>query len=429
MYPRIRENLPNLPEDPPPGPRRPPWYGVRRNVLYLGFTSLFTDISSEMVSSVLPLYLMFYLRLTPLEFGAVDGLYQGVASLVRVAGGLTADRWRRHKEVAAFGYALSAICKLGLLAAGSAWGALAAVILIDRTGKGVRTAPRDALISLSSPRAALATAFGVHRTLDTAGAMLGPLVAFALLTLMPGAFDVVFVVSFCAALVGLGLLVLFVENQRVVDATQVRRVSVHAMLGLLAAPRFRALVFVGAALSLATISDGFLYLRLQRGLAFNAGFFPLLAAATALVYLLLAVPAGHLADRLGRSRVYLGGYVLLLLAYGALWLPAAGGIALFGSLALLGAYYAATDGVLMALASAVLPTTLRTSGLALLTTATSLARLLASVLFGALWTAWGVETAVIIFMMALSGAILLSTVILIRTEHSAVLEAAATSRP
>jgi MFS family permease len=228
--------------------------------------------------------------------------------------------------------------------------------------------------------------------------------------------------------VGLGLLVLFVENQRVVDATRVRRVSVHAMLGLLAAPRFRALVFAGAALSLATISDGFLYLRLQRGLAFNVGFFPLLAAATALVYLLLAVPAGHLADRLGRSRVYLGGYVLLLLAYGALWLPAAGGIALFGSLALLGAYYAATDGVLMALASAVLPTTLRTSGLALLTTATSLARLLASVLFGALWTAWGVETAVIIFVMALLGAILLSAVILIRTEHSAVLEAAATSR-
>jgi MFS family permease len=222
------------------------------------------------------------------------------------------------------------------------------------------------------------------------------------------------------------VLVLFVENQRVVETTGVRQVSVHAMLGLLAAPRFRALVLVGAALSLTTISDGFLFLRLQRGLAFNVGFFPLLAAATALVYLLLAVPAGHLADRLGRSRVYLGGYILLLMAYGALWLPAVGGVALFGSLALLGAYYAATDGVLMALASAVLPTALRTSGLALLTTATSLARLLASVLFGALWTAWGVETAVFIFMMALLGAILLSAVILIRTEHSGVLEAAAT---
>ena len=116
----------------------------------------------------------------------IDGIYQGASALVRVAAGFAGDRWRRHKEVATLGYGLSAVCKLGFLAVGSATGGLAALIFADRTGKGIRTAPRDALISLSSPRAQLGTAFGVHRAMDTAGAMLGPLVAFGLLLLGPG---------------------------------------------------------------------------------------------------------------------------------------------------------------------------------------------------------------------------------------------------
>src|SRR5712692_3744431 len=203
VYSLIRDSLTGMPKSIPPAPRRSRRLGVSRNVLFLGLTSLVTDISSEMVSTVLPLYLVFYLRFTPLEFGIVDGLYQGGGAIARVAGGLLADRWRRHKEVAAAGYALSAACKLGLLAAGSGPGALGAIVLLDRMGKGLRTAPRDALISLSSKRGELATAFGVHRALDTGGALLGPLVAFGLLALVPGAFDAVFVASFCAAVVGL----------------------------------------------------------------------------------------------------------------------------------------------------------------------------------------------------------------------------------
>src|SRR5262249_12378917 len=137
-YPLLRETLPaaaDVAASSPTRPRRRDWAGVGRNVFYLGLTSLFTDVSSEMVSAVLPLDLVFYLRLNPLEFGVVDGLYQGVTALVRVAGGLVADRWRRFKDVAAVGYALSAACKVGLLLAGSAWTALAAVVLLDRTGK------------------------------------------------------------------------------------------------------------------------------------------------------------------------------------------------------------------------------------------------------------------------------------------------------
>jgi MFS family permease len=420
----VRESLATTPTDASP---TPPRRGVSRNVLLLGLTSLFTDISSEMVSAVLPVYVVFYLRLSPLEFGVVDGLYQGVAALVRVAGGLAADRWRRYKEVAAAGYALSAVCKLGLLAAGGAWTALAAVVVLDRTGKGVRTAPRDALISLSSARRGLATAFGVHRALDTAGALLGPLAAFGVLTLVPGAFDAVFVLSFCAAVLGLGVLLLFVENRAgapAPGAVSPRAVSLRAAVGLLGAPRYRALVVAGAALSLATIGDGFIYLGLQRRLSFAVGFFPLLYVGTALVYLLLAVPAGRLADRVGRERVFVVGYALLLGVYAVLLVPTPGPAELLAVFALFGAYYAATDGVLMALASAVVPAGLRTSGLALLTTATGLARLVASLTFGALWTWRGVETAVIGYGAALLAAILLTVIALARTAEDHEQEAA-----
>src|SRR5919198_5027165 len=176
--------------------------GVKRNVVNLGLTSLFTDISSEMVSTVLPLYLVFFLRLTPLQFGMLDGLYQGGAALIRLVGGVAADRSQRYREVAALGYGLSALSKIGLLLGASGGpGLLAATLFVDRTGKGIRTAPRDALISLSSEQHTLGTSFAVHRALDTAGAMIGPLLGFGVLALIPNGFDVVFLTSLCFALV------------------------------------------------------------------------------------------------------------------------------------------------------------------------------------------------------------------------------------
>ena len=117
---------------------------IRGNVIFLGLTSLLTDVSSEMVISVLPIYLITILRLSPAQFGLIDGLYQGVAALVQLASGILTDRWRKYKEVAGAGYALSAVCRIGLLTSGTASGK-AAVLVPDRLGKGVRTAPRDAL--------------------------------------------------------------------------------------------------------------------------------------------------------------------------------------------------------------------------------------------------------------------------------------------
>jgi MFS family permease len=402
------------------GRRRLSWPRVSRNVLLLGLTSMFTDVSSEMVATILPLYLVYSLGLSPLQFGVVDGLHNGASALVRLAAGVVGDRTRRHKEVAALGYGVSAACRLAFLAAGSAWSAITAIVFFDRTGKGIRTAPRDALISLSVDRRDLGAAFGVHRALDTAGAMLGPLIAFGLLALAPNSFDSIFVVSFCFALVGLSILVFFVRNaDGPAQEAETERFSLRAATGLLAIRPFQLLVLVGGGLALVTMSDGFLYLGLQRSLDFDLRLLPLLYVATALVYMLLAVPIGRLADRHGRGRVFVGGYGLLLVAYGIVLLPSLGTAGLVAFLIVFGTYYAATEGVLMALASAVVPAALRGSGLALVLTATSLARLVASIVFGAVWTFAGMETAVAAFAVALLLSLPLAAATLARTSEIA----------
>jgi MFS family permease len=416
VYPSVRDPRLRAGQSQRSGGQDRRWLGVSSNVVFLGLTSLFTDVSSEMVTAILPIYLTFELRFSPLQFGVFDGLYQGVTAVLRLAGGLVADRRQNHKGVAAAGYALSAACKLGLLAAAGAWLWSTAILFVDRLGKGIRTAPRDALISLSAPRAALAEAFGVHRALDTAGACLGPVVAFGLLYVAPGAFDSVFVVSFCAAAVGLGVLVVFVDNRgREAEATEARSIaSLRAAFRLLRARPFRTLALVGTGLALATISDSFVYLVFQRRADIDLMFFPLLYVGTALVYLLLSVPVGRVADRVGRGRVFVGGYVALLLLYGVLLLPTPGAAAVIGGIVLFGAYYAATDGVLMALASEAVPVHLRTSGLALLTTGVAIARLVSALLFGALWSWYGPEWTVAAFLLTMAAGIPIAAVCLHR---------------
>jgi MFS family permease len=374
---------------------------VSRNVVNLGLTSFFTDVSSEMVSTVLPLYLVFALRMTTLQLGVVDGVYQGATALMRLGAGVAADRGGRHKEVALAGYGLSALCKLGLLAAGGALGPLVAVILADRAGKGIRTAPRDALISLSAPGDRLGVAFGVHRALDTAGALVGPLLAFGLLTLLPGAFDAIFVVSFCFAAVGVAVLAILVRGRRS-GQPAAARLSLRPALALLGRPRFRVLVAAAAGLGLVTIADAFVYLALQRRVQFPPTFLPLLYVATSLVYLALAVPAGRLADRVGRGRVLVGGYTALAAVYVALLTSAEGPVLVAGSLLLFGAYYACTDGVMSALATADLPEETRGAGLGLLGTGAALAGLAGSVLFGSLWLAVGLRPALLAFLAGLT---------------------------
>lgn len=375
------------------------WRRVPANVLALGVVSLVTDISSEMVTAILPLYLVIGLGLNPLQFGLLDGLYAGATALLRLVGGHVADRWRRLKAVAGIGYGLSAVCKLGLLAAGSSVAAIGGVLAFDRAGKGIRTAPRDALISLSTKPEALGRAFGVHRALDTFGAFLGPIVAAGVLWASLGDFNAVFVGSFCIGGCGVLLLVLLVKDHpRPGPATAV---PLRGMLGLLSIKAFRRCCGWAAMLGLVTITDSFVYLALQRRWEVSTTLFPLLPIGTAGTFLLLAIPLGRLADRVGRWKLFLAGHVALVVALLLLCGPVKSPLFAVLALGLHGAFYAATDGVLPAAAGPMLPEHLRASGMALLQTGQALARMVSAVLVGLMWTLWDLRPALLTTTAAL----------------------------
>lgn len=388
-------------------PRTANWKGLSGNVFALGTVSLITDVSSEMVAAILPLYLVIGLQLSPAAYGLIDGVYTGATTLLRLAGGYLADRTNRRKAVAGFGYGISAVAKLGLLAAGNSLTALGFVITADRAGKGLRTAPRDALITLSTPNGDLGRAFGVHRAMDGIGAFAGPLVAMAVLAASAQSFDAVFVTSFCIAAFGVLVLVLYVKDRpEPLDRKE------PVKLALLKDPAVRKIVLAASLLGLVTIGDGFVYLLLQKreGLAF--GWFPLLAVGTSLVYLLLAAPLGALADRVGRLKVMLAGYGALTVVYLLLHGPLGGWPLLVLVVLLYGVFYAATDGVLMALAGPVLPERLRTTGIALIQSGQALAYLCSSVLFGLVWQFWSPEAATRIAAVAVVLALITTAALL-----------------
>ncbi|WP_030460799.1 MFS transporter [Kitasatospora sp. NRRL B-11411] len=395
----------------PDAPSRPRTGAGRRvpgTVLALGAVSLVTDVSSEMVTAVLPLYLVLGLGLSPLQFGFLDGLFNGATALVRLLGGRLADRGGgRHKAVAGAGYLLSALSRLGLLLAGGAATGIAAALAADRLGKGVRTAPRDALISLSTPPADLGRAFGVHRAMDTTGALLGPLAAFAVLWAAADAYDAVFAVSFATGLLGVLVLVLFVRDGAGAGtpAGPAARADRPTVRQLLREPALRRITGAAALLGAATVGDSFLYLLLQRVLGLPPEVFPLLPLGSAACYLLLAVPAGRLADRTGRRAPFLAGHLALLAGYLLLLVPA-GWATLALVLVLLGVFYAATDGVLMALAGPVLPAAGRAGALAVVQTGQALARLVGAAGFGAAWTWWGTRPALAAAALTLAAALL-----------------------
>ncbi|WP_328979210.1 MFS transporter [Streptomyces canus] len=378
---------------------------VPPTVLALGAVSLITDVSSEMVTAVLPLYVVTALGLSPLGFGLLDGINNGVGALVRLAGGHLADRGgRRHKVVAGLGYGLSAVCKPLLLLAHTL-PVISAVLAVDRTGKGLRTAPRDAMISLSTEPEHRGRAFGVHRAMDTTGALLGPLVAFAVLRATVDGYDAVFAVSGCVAALGVLVLLLFVPR-RVTLADAERRPerppALRDSLALLRRPDLRRLTVCATLLGLTTVSDSFLYLLLQREGNLSAHLFPLLPLGTAAVFLLLAVPLGALADRVDRRRLFLAGHGVLLLGYGVVLSPRHGVPAVIAVLVLHGTFYAATDGVLAAATAGAVPARHQGAGQALVGTAQALARFGCSLAFGAAWSLWGERTALAVTAAALA---------------------------
>ena len=382
-------------------------------VIALGIVSMFTDISTESVSAILPLYITGVLGLSTVAYGVIDGLYQGISAVVRIAGGYAADRGDQPKWVAFFGYGVSAVARVGLLFA-SGFAALSAVVALDRLGKGVRTAPRDALITASSEPENLARSFGVHRMLDTVGAAIGPLLAFAILFFIPDGYSTIFVVSLAFAILGVIILGIVVPNKRprAERATANSQPRARFRWRDLNDRRLRRLLLTAGLLGLVTVGDGFIYLVLQSKSGFATEYFPLLYVGTNVAFLALAIPLGRLADRFGRARMFVLGHVALLAAYVCAALPASGWPFTLGCLVLLGAFYAATDGILAALASQATPVETLASGIAAAQTAVAVSRLIASIGFGLLWYSLGRDGAMIVVAVALAVLIPVAVVIL-----------------
>jgi MFS family permease len=382
-------------------------------VVALGVVSMLTDISSESVAAVLPLYITGVIGLSTIAYGFMDGMYQGVSALVRIAAGWASDRGDQPKRIAFVGYAVSAAARIGLLFATS-FAAISTVLAIDRLGKGVRTAPRDALVAASSHPTNLGRSFGVHRMLDTIGAAVGPLLAFVILLVIPDGYTTVFVVSLAFALLGVAVLGLLVPNRH----PNAERAATGAprkpfRWRELNDPRLRTLLAASALLGLLTIGDGFIYLVLQSRGAFAAEWFPLLYVGTNLAFLALAVPCGRLADRWGRARMFVAGYLALLGAYVVAAIPVTGVAIVLLCLLLLGVFYAATDGILAALAAQFSPPSGTASGIAAAQTVVAGSRLLASTGFGFLWFFAGRDASVLIVAGALAVVLPVAAVLLL----------------
>ena len=403
-------------------PRAP--HGVRTvssTVVTLGVVSMLTDISSESVAAILPLYITGVLGLSTIAFGFLDGLYQGVSALVRIAGGYASDRYDTPKWVAFVGYALAAVARVGLLFA-SGFAAITAVITADRIGKGIRTAPRDALITAASEPENLGKSFGVHRTLDNIGAAIGPLIAFFILLLVPEGFHIVFIASLGFAVVGVLILGLVVPNVRTRAGRETAMTDRRGSATTRARKKFdwaavatgpmRRVLAAAGILGLLTIGDGFIYLVLQSRGDFAAQWFPLLYVGTNVAFLAFAIPLGRLSDRVGRARVFVFGHVSLLAAYLIAATPIADVAATILCLVLLGGFYASTDGVLAALASQLTSPETRGTGIAAAQTVVALTRFVAATGFGILWYVIGPEASMLIVAGLLAVAIPVVAVLL-----------------
>ncbi|WP_267275454.1 MFS transporter [Arthrobacter sp. CDRTa11] len=412
---------------PPAGPNA--MFRLSPVIIWLGIVSMMTDISSESVSAILPLYITGFLGLSTIAFGIIDGINQGASAIVRIGAGWVSDRTGHPKRVAVAGYGLSMVARIGFLFAGGFW-AIAGVVTGDRIGKGIRTAPRDAMISEAAQPDYLARSFGVHRMLDNIGAAAGPLIAFLVLLAIPNGFSTVFVVSLAFSVIGVAVLVLMVpgreRRERRAQASAGRLPQSFHGSGLhwpglhwsaLRWSRLREqglarLLVTAGLLGILTIGDGFIYLILQDRESFAVQWFPLLYVGTNAAFLLFAVPLGRLADRWGRVPVFLAGHLALLACYLLAAVPFGGLGATVGCLILLGVFYAATDGVLAALVSQLSPPEKVGTALGAAQTVVALSRMAAAAGFGVLWFAIGPVTAVVCVAVLLVAALGAATVLM-----------------
>ncbi|WP_447976939.1 MFS transporter [Candidatus Nitrospira bockiana] len=360
-----------------------------RNVWAAGAASFFMDISSEMILNVLPLFLANVLGVKTAVIGLIEGVAEATASLLKVVSGQLSDRWRTRKWPAVAGYALSAFSKPGFYFA-SSWGLVAGVRWIDRLGKGIRTAPRDALVAASVAAEQRGLAFGFQRAADTAGATTGVLVALGLVwwaqatqvELGEPAFRLLVVMSLVPAALAVAVLAWGARDVPAAGGES----SLHLGFRGLGRPFTLFMLIVGV-FELGNSSDAFLVLRAQERGVSVVGILALLAMFN-LVYALVATPAGHLSDRLGRRRMILAGWLLYAAVYAGFAVIEDPGHVWVLYL-LYGAYYGLTYGTAKALIADLVPEPLRGTAYGTHSAVVGILDLPASVIAGVLWQGVG----------------------------------------
>jgi MFS family permease len=354
---------------------------ISRNVKVLGLVSFFNDLSSEMLYPIIPVFLTEVLHAPMTVIGVIEGIAESTASLLKVVSGWASDRWQRRIPFIRGGYALSAVSR-PILALAFSWPVVLVARFVDRLGKGIRTAARDALIADSTRRDRRGEAFGFHRALDTAGAVVGPLIALFFLRASGEAYRSLFLIAFLPAILGLFLLVLYVREKGAPRESRDSSVARHSLRNL--DGKFRAFLLVSVIFAAGNSSDAFLILRAK-----DAG---LSTAAVLLVYILFNIsyalfswPAGRLSDRLGRKGILIAGYLVFAVVYAAAAVtttpPAFYGVIFV----VYGLYTAMTEGVSKAMISDVARPEQVGTAMGAWQTATGLTTFFASLIAGLLW--------------------------------------------
>ena len=360
---------------------------IPRGVWILGFVSLLMDVSSEMIHGLLPVYLTAVLGASALAVGLIEGVAESTALIVKVFSGALSDRWHNRQGIAATGYGLAAFTK-PFFALATGPGLVFLARFVDRIGKGIRGAPRDALIADLTPKEIRGAAFGLRQTLDTVGAFAGPLLAIALMLAWHDDFRAVFWVAVVPGVASFLLIAFGVREPEKPegDGEDARAKEIRfdrATLRALGAA-FWGVTAIGAALALARFSEAFLVLR-AADLQLGEAYAPAVLVAMNVVYSAAAYPVGRLADRVA-PRVLLFWGVAFLAASDAV-LALAGHLAFaWIGIALWGLHMGFTQGVLAAMVSHAAPAPLRGTAFGVFNLAGGLAMLASSVLAGALWT-------------------------------------------
>ena len=388
-----------------------------RNIWAVSLTSFFMDISSEMVLNILPLFLSNVLGVKTNIIGLIEGVAEATASLLKVFSGWLSDRLRARKWLAVGGYALSALSKPFFYFANS-WGMVAGVRWADRVGKGIRTAPRDALVADSISEEHRGLAFGFHRAADTGGALLGILIALGVVWaaqrgathLSRATFQTVVLISLVPAFLAVLSLALGAQDVPVKQVRERPRISFRGL-----GRRFAIFMLIVGLFDLGNSSDAFLILRAQeRGLSV-VGVLGMLATFNA-VYALISTPAGSLSDRIGRRRIIIGGWLVYALIYLGVAL-ARTGWHVWLLYALYGVYYGLAYGTTKAMVADIVPVHLRGTAYGTYNAVLGILDFPASVIAGVLWQGIGAwpgfgPSAPFYFgaAMALAAAVLMATV-------------------